>query len=160
MASLNIMQQTHHNKKTNGKEGGFVILYTILLTTVILSIAIAIVDVFVKQVFLLSIEKESQKAFYAADTGAECALYWDNAKDVFITAGPLTVNCVGQTIPVTNAGTLYTFSIPNLPQGACAKVFIDKTAGTEINVYGYNITCPPLVPDNQRRFERGLRVKY
>ena len=57
---------------------GFVLLFAILITGVISAAALGISKIVNKEIVLASIGKDSQLAFFAADSGAECALYWNN----------------------------------------------------------------------------------
>jgi hypothetical protein len=56
---------------------GFTLLIAALVASIVLTIASAIFSIAQKQVTLASLSQQSQYAFYAADTAAECALYWD-----------------------------------------------------------------------------------
>lgn len=47
------------------------------MASILLSVGMGISNIAVKEIKLSSIGNESGKAFYMADTGAECALYWD-----------------------------------------------------------------------------------
>lgn len=59
------------------KNKGFVILFAMLISTIILLIAAGIFNVVQKEVVLSSYARESQRAFYSADSALECALYTD-----------------------------------------------------------------------------------
>lgn len=52
-------------------------LFAVLVSSVLLSVGISIFNLTIKELVLSSSGRESQFAFYAADTGIECALYWD-----------------------------------------------------------------------------------
>jgi len=56
---------------------GFVLSFSVLIAGVLLSIGLAMFSITLKELILSSGGRESQFAFYAADTGGECALYWD-----------------------------------------------------------------------------------
>lgn len=56
---------------------GFTIFYATLVTGLSLAIGLAIYDLTVRQLQLSETAYQSQQAIYAADAGAECALYWD-----------------------------------------------------------------------------------
>ena len=56
---------------------GFVLAFSLLLSSIVLALAFGIFNILLKQIVLTSSAKDSQIAFYAADAGAECALYWD-----------------------------------------------------------------------------------
>lgn len=87
---------------------GFTLFFAVLAATLVLSVGAAIISVAVRQVLLSGTGRESQYAFYAANTGIECALYWDlqasstNASSyVFPTSSEATISdshngkCVG-----------------------------------------------------------------
>lgn len=56
---------------------GFVLAFSLLISSIVLALAFSIFNILLKQIVLTSSAKDSQIAFYAADAGAECALYWD-----------------------------------------------------------------------------------
>lgn len=64
-------------KNTLQKNKGFVILFSMLISSLILLITAGIFNVVQKDVVLSSYARESQRAFYAADSALECALYSD-----------------------------------------------------------------------------------
>lgn len=64
------------SKKAKSKKG-FAMLFAVLVSSVLLSIGVSIFNLTLKELVLSSSGRESQFAFYAADTGIECALYWD-----------------------------------------------------------------------------------
>lgn len=59
------------------RKKGFVLAFSLLLSSIVLALAFGIFNILLKQIVLTSSAKDSQIAFYAADAGAECALYWD-----------------------------------------------------------------------------------
>ena len=61
---------------TRGQRG-FTLLLAALVSSIVLAVGAAIFGIAQKQVLLSAIGRDSQFAFYAADTAAECALYWD-----------------------------------------------------------------------------------
>lgn len=56
---------------------GFTLFYAVLTSSLLLAIGLAIFNITFKELVLSSGARESSNAFYAADTGLECALYWD-----------------------------------------------------------------------------------
>jgi len=56
---------------------GFTIFFAMLAGGLALSIGIAIYDLTIRELDLSATATQSQYAIYAADTGVECALYWD-----------------------------------------------------------------------------------
>lgn len=59
------------------KKEGFAMLFAVLVSSVLLSVGVSIFNLTLKELVLSSSGRESQFAFYAADTGIECAIYWD-----------------------------------------------------------------------------------
>ncbi|MFA7193507.1 MAG: hypothetical protein WC087_01155 [Candidatus Paceibacterota bacterium] len=64
-------------KKIDNKEKGFALLFAVLVSVMVLAVGASIINIALKQVILSGAGRESQFAFYAANTGMECALYWD-----------------------------------------------------------------------------------
>lgn len=75
---------------STSKKSGFVILFAILVSTIILIMSAGIFRVAQKESILSSYSKESQVAFYAADAGVECALYWDISNTIAGTKFPIS----------------------------------------------------------------------
>lgn len=64
-------------KETLSKKG-FVILYAVLVAAVVAAIGIAVAELVSRQIFLANISRQSQQAYYAANTARECLRYWDS----------------------------------------------------------------------------------
>jgi len=62
-------------KILNKDEKGFVILIAIMVSLILLSIGVFIASVAVRELMLSSSAKQSQAAFFAADSVLECALF-------------------------------------------------------------------------------------
>ncbi len=56
---------------------GFTIFFATLVASLALSVGLVIYDLLLRNTALSQVATQSQYAIYAADTGAECALYWD-----------------------------------------------------------------------------------
>ncbi len=69
---------------------GFSILFASLVASLVLAIGLAILRITIKQITLASAGRESQHAFYAADTGTECALYLDYNYGGEVSSDPTT----------------------------------------------------------------------
>ncbi|MFH1402345.1 MAG: pilus assembly PilX N-terminal domain-containing protein [Patescibacteria group bacterium] len=149
----------------------FVSVMALLLSNIFLILGMSVFSIALRESILSSGAKESLAAFYAADGGIECALYWDIKGEVFSTSTPaVKINCARQDITVSfsscgegcgknvfeilfapnpNDGEAYTFP--------CAQVEVKKEgAGTFIKSYGRN-TCDE---GNVRRVERAWSVVY
>ena len=57
---------------------GFTLFFALLVSSLALAIGVSIYDITVRELNLSEAATQSQYAVYAADTGAECALYWEN----------------------------------------------------------------------------------
>lgn len=90
-------------------ERGFTLFIAILTASIILAIGISILHITLKEFILASVARDSQMAFYAADGGMECALYWDNsiaaAGSKFIpSSGAQTISCMGGAVQQVGGG--------------------------------------------------------
>ena len=154
-------------KTATPSTAGFALIFAVLATSVLLSIGVAIFNIALRQVAISSFGRESQFAFYAADTGTECAMYWDFSADAFSTSSPHVINCGGADVLVGNGGDANPTSlISDIHLGLetedpCVTVTVTKTYSgavliTDIRSYGHN-TCNLSSPT---RVERGLYVTY
>jgi Tfp pilus assembly protein PilX len=150
---------------------GFTLLIALIFTSVILAVGLALLDITYKQVILSATARQSQYAFYAADSAMECALYWDNKMDEFdYSSEPVgtqvgNITCEGQTFyfnggAVSSGSRLTTFNVPCAAGGssiqASVSVYKSSTGGTSIFANGFN-TCTVTDP---QRIERGLESTY
>lgn len=85
---------------------GFTIFFAMLVGSLSLAVGFAIYDLTVREIDLSAAASQSQYAIYAADSGVECALYWDSkyntSESVFGTSSESVwgsaANCDGQDI--------------------------------------------------------------
>lgn len=154
------------NRKTTT---GFTVLFAVIVASLVLALGLGIVAITMKEVKLSGTGRDSQLAFYAADSGSECAEYYDVIQSAFSTStSASTIKCNGQDIPITfvSDGVSSTSSFKmymeysrqaGLMTKPCADVAISKSiSSTVIDSRGYN-TCDI---GNLRRLERGYRVQY
>lgn len=66
-------------KKYENNKKGFVILFAMLVSSLMLLISGGVYNLVQKQLVLSSYARESQIAFYAADSALDCALFYDNS---------------------------------------------------------------------------------
>ena len=73
------MKTQNRNKKshTNKTNRGIALLISITIASLVLVVGLGILNLATKEIILSVYSKESGKAFYAADTGIECAMLWD-----------------------------------------------------------------------------------
>lgn len=143
-------------KRDSQMKRGFVLLYAVLVASIALSIGLSLYAITLKELIISSSSRDSQFAFYAADAGTECALYWDVQERAFSTSTQNIITCAGSSMTV-GGGTVSEFSL-TLPNGACADVTVNKSSESQTVVVsrGHN-TCNLNDP---RRAERALRVAY
>lgn len=148
---------------------GFVAVFAMLIATVILVMVISITGTAYKETMLSASVRESERAFYAADTGVECGLYLDRiAGGVFVSGGVTDTMCgdIAVDVDVDGLGSVYNFDIP-ISSNSCAKVdvfknlLIDGASFTQVVSRGYNTSCDDLLDlGNRRVVERKLDVRY
>lgn len=146
---------------------GFTLLIAVILSSVLVSITLALIDIAYKQVVLASTATQSEYAFYNADSALECALYWDQKFNAFDYSSPLSASSITcNNLPVTgytpttiNASIKQIqFTIQCTGGGTAGTVTVLKntTGGTWLYGNGYN-TCSV---NDKRRIERGLKATY
>lgn len=90
------------------KNKGFALLFSVLISSLLLTIGLSIFGIALKELAISTATRQSVHAFYAADSGRECALYWDTKvgriPDLFsLTSGD--IKCAGKSINVTGSYT-------------------------------------------------------
>jgi hypothetical protein len=147
---------------------GFALSIAVIITSVVLAVGIALLDVAYKQVLLSSSAKNSQYAFYNADSALECALYWDQKLNAFDYSSPLSsgsIRCDGRGLvsyvsPPPSGGlprtTTYQIACQSSGISASVTVIKQSSGSTDLYANGYN-TCDAANPN---RIERGLKASY
>ena len=116
-----------HNKYNNKR--GFTLLFASLISALLLAISLAIFSISNKELVLSTTARDSQYAFYAADAGLECALYWDLQYNAFSISSPSTIVCNGLFFAgMGGAGynNASTFEFTMSPASYCTKVSVTK----------------------------------
>lgn len=172
----------------NKKEKGVAVLFAVLVAVLLVSIGATIVSIALRQTILSSTGRESQYAFYAANTALECALYWDFYRYDDFNETPLYVfpsgdagqgqlssgdfNCAGMNIsddwdgdPDDSDGRTFEFILTNSfsDEDFCAKATVKKINDgsnliTTIEAKGYNSSS--CDDFSARTVERGLELSY
>ena len=155
-------------KKIQHTPRGFTLLMSVLISGILLSLGVAIFNIVSKEIVLTSAGRESQFAFYAADSGVECGLYWDSKQNAFSTSSPQQPQCAGAAVtnyevsydaPSDTYTTTFSFSLGANTTAPCTDVTVvrqNSPTRTTLTAAGYN-TC---VTTNPRRIERSIRVQY
>ena len=163
------------NGQRSTSRRGFTLLIAVLVSGILLAIGLAIYNIVSKQVILSSAGRESVFAFFAADTGVECALMWDSLYDAFSSSSAQQISCaaarpvadeditrvVEENFSHTKSTTTteFSFSINSVPTSPISDVKVVKTDNptrTTVEALGHN-TCVITYP---RRIERAICVRY
>ncbi len=141
-------------------------LFTVLIISIILALGLGIADTTYKQGILSSEARDSQLAFYQADSGVECGMYYDLHGGQFprgtdITKVPQTLACGGNTVtfqPSQSYTDYFVYSEQTSANIPCYSITFDKTDQTgkdSVSSRGYS-TCQT----STQQVERALNVTY
>ena len=132
-------------------EAGFVILFAVTISSILLAVALGVTNIAFREVKFSTSAKDTNDAFFAADTGIEKALLQDKAPNSICTPAPCSLS-----FTISQLGSSFS---------SCVKVTADKTATpslTTIVSKGYNSgggvsgACNPTA----NSVERQLEAKY
>ncbi len=173
--------------EAGGFRSGFVILFAVVLSAMLLSITLGITNITLNEIKFATSARDTNDAFLAADTGIECALMNDKgAASKFplpgaaqsISCAAVTPTMVVNNGPIYNDGDIgkvtYTFYINGLGSSGnnCARVQVIKDDNTSlvgppyyvrtsIISKGYNVNSSQCIPStNSNRVERQIEVDY
>jgi hypothetical protein len=162
---------------------GFALLYAIAIVSVLVAVALGITQISYNEVKFNTSAQSTNDAFFAADVGAECALYYDGggtpagSENVFTYNNPNPTpappyHCAGNLITISTVANsnVWYLTVPRLNSAGtgCASVKIDKSitpGSTQITSDGYNNgsggsslnwTCNPTA----NTVDRQLQVTY
>ena len=163
-------------------QSGFAMLFTVLIVSLILTIAVSISNLTLRQAVLSNLAKDSQVAFAQADAAVECAMYEDTYRGSFpigttpdtgtSTSAPQTLTCGDKKLVLSTTAQnpknisrqdylVYVFDVndPGYNENKpCFSITFDKT-----NVAQYSRvvgTGSNICGASTRRVERSLEVKY
>lgn len=162
---------------------GVTLLLAVLMSSIALSVGVGIFSLLFSEIEISGSIKDSMTAFYAADSGLECALYWSSqidkdplATDPFQTSGPAnSITCNNTSFLVGGAGSCTDGPCDNassdwylsFADGAtsCAHVTVEKEniAGiiqTRLISGGENRDRCDTAPTSLRIFQQGLRIIF
>jgi len=75
--------QKSKNIKNNRGEKGFAVLFSVMLASFLITLGISIFSISLKEIMITTSTRDSQVAYYAADSARECAIYWDIKQGAF-----------------------------------------------------------------------------
>ena len=92
------------------KSMGIALVISVIIVSIVLAVGIGVSNIVSTEISLSNTGRQSQFAFYAADVGVDCAIYWDTAhqglsQSAFATSTPSGQNtlanaCAGDTLTV------------------------------------------------------------
>jgi hypothetical protein len=122
-------------KEIKKLKSGFVILFAVTLAAILLAITLGVSNIALREVKFGTNARDTNDAFFAADTGIECAFYYDRQapNKAFIDGSVVSMSCAGNDITLDADGSpadFWTFKVSQLgsAQQSCAIVTVDKTA--------------------------------
>lgn len=143
------------------KNKGIALLISLVVIGIVAAIAFAVASLIIGGFPIAKTAANSQKAFFAADTGVECVLYWDLQEKAFEPAYSTDIYC-NNSDPITVGGAPFPASFSfsfDLENDSCTNVTVEKnfiiSTTTVITSSGYN-PCNP----SPNRVERTLEIKY
>lgn len=170
------------------KDRGFTLLFAVLVSVLILAVGASIISIALKQVILSGAGRESQYAFYAANTGIECALFWDiqgnggtnvyiendtqSSPDDYTTSG---IDCAGGISDILSNGvdstegeTTFRVNFTEVLDGDAIEYCADVTVNKDESGGSPNRIVTTIESrgyntcdeNNPRRIERGLELTY
>ena len=124
------MYQTYRKPRSQG----IAIFFAIVFVSITLAVALGISDLVFGEQKISQDERDSKQAFYNADSGAECMLYWGFRKDVFSDPNSVsTIDCFGVSgivVPaVAGSGTTVRSVTVGLSDGTCTDLEITRVDG-------------------------------
>lgn len=158
---------TGDNMKDIQTQRGFTLLYAVVVMGILMIVVFSVSFLTLRSLDFSFSNRNSQQAYYAAQSGGECALFWDISRPSFGRDGTYSdeIRChEGPASEVEYDGLedgmhqySFQFDFPNTNQ--CAKVIVKKASSgfaTVVESRGYNI-CNG---GGDRQTERGFRIIY
>lgn len=158
------------------KKRGFTLLLAALIASLMTALGIAMFTIAQKEVRLSSVARDSQFAFYAADAGAECALYLHYVHNAFATSTAFTdtskIKCDEQTLLDITTGvaktslggayeTTFRYDLNGDNKQYCVSIKVEKDdlnhPHTKIKSLGYNASCDSR-SSSLRLLERAISI--
>lgn len=163
----------------SSKSRGFTLFIALIVSSLLLAIGFSLSTIILKQLVFANSGKESQLAFYAADSGAECALYWDR-KDIdgvtvfdgaFATSTNINIFCGtgGPTTPQTAQVGSFTKDVSTDELQATSTFYVDYSdsnpenlnhkACAKVTVFKWVDSSGPIPLDKTQVDSRGYNVQ-
>ncbi len=161
--------------EAKGFHSGFAILFAVTLSSILLTIALGVANIALREVKFSTSTRFTNEAFFAADTGVECAFYNDRSTSTSFleSGGSGVVSCLGQDDIALqgsfNDGWVFVLSGLGSSGQGCAKVSVIKVNDTAMDPprivttifsKGYNIGDELCDSTNPNRIEREIKTTY
>ncbi len=164
-----------HNFKSNR---GFVLLYAVLVSSIVITVGLLLANILLKQLVIASTARDAKIAYYAADSGRDCALFWINELGPYLFDSDITITCNNRSVdisindfdsPIARGNSFnYRVTLPgsgNIPK-RCADVEVyhgvpdvdsgapddDLSVLATVRAYGYSGDCDSTSPRLVQRF--------
>ena len=161
-----------HIAMLNNRKKGVTIFFAMLIIALLIGIGSSISLLSQKQVNISTLSKQSELAFYSADSGAECVFYWDKNStklDPWTAQSTAAINCNAASVTVCDNTTSFctdttkTFRI-SFGNNACADITLSKqqlgdapfVVVTTLTSQGYNDCRANAV----NQLQRTIKVTY
>ncbi|MEK7560167.1 MAG: hypothetical protein AAB522_02615 [Patescibacteria group bacterium] len=133
---------------------GITLILAVFVSSLALTLGLGIFTLLFSELEFSGSARESVLAFYAADGGIECAIFWDIETNAFATSTTSSITCDEDTFTVGGPSGISRFTIP-FNDGSCADVEVTKSNTIVVISQGKNICA-----DSPKTVQRGLRVSY
>ncbi|MBI4123249.1 MAG: hypothetical protein HY458_02750 [Parcubacteria group bacterium] len=150
-------------KRKYRRQRGVTMLLALLVISVALTVSLGVSNLVLGELLLSTSGRDSQIAFYSADTAVECALYWELVEQAFDQG--TSIRCADREIVpvIVGDGTRWEFSLElpleeSVTARACADVSLEKDP-VNGNVTVRGLGNFPAVLENERCVARGRTVQ-
>jgi hypothetical protein len=133
---------------------GMTLLLAVFVSSLSLTLGFGIFTLLFSEVQFSGTAKESMVAFYAANSGVECAIFWDLQRNAFDTSSVSSITCNAASFTVGGPSGFSRFTIP-FSDGSCVTVEVTKSLNTVIEAQGKNICA-----NSPKTVQRGLKMTY
>jgi len=162
------------DKSKTTKKKGFAMLYAVIIASVVVIVAYAVSQLALTETNLSIIGRRSQVAFYAANSGLECASYGDVRLAVFPIPYPPSDPFLGSGENLNCAGNSFSVFTPNISgdtydtkftidfdNGSRAEITVTKTYDSGTNLIHTSIRSDGYDKSSgDRRVQRSIKSTY
>ncbi|OJI08263.1 MAG: hypothetical protein COX02_01885 [Candidatus Vogelbacteria bacterium CG22_combo_CG10-13_8_21_14_all_37_9] len=120
----------------------FVLLYAVLVASVVLAIGFSLANIITKQIILSSLGQSSRVAYYAADGGRDCGLFWSKFTEI-ITYGDSLFGDSGA--PPVRCGLENFGAVTNITNLSPAETKLLNLYGIDLISYNYQVYSLPAI---------------